>query len=359
MVDANPTRPRCDVAQVALLIVSYNGMEFLPDCLASIFASPDAPPAPQIVVVDNASGDQSAQFIASTYPQITLLPLPTNTGFTGGNNAGFDFIRKQMPHVRFVALLNQDTIVRSGWLTALLEAAHAPDVASVQAKLLFHPETTLLNSAGNKSHYLGFGFVSAYREPDGPRHDQERDIAFASGAAMLVRVDAIARERLFDPAYFAYLEDAELGWYLRITGRRNVYCPASVVYHRYHFSRNPQLYYRLESNRWRLLLAYYRWPTLVLILPAALMMEAGLLFYFLRAGAMRQKLRSWGVLREMGDILRSRQGVQAQRQISDRELTKAFIASADFAEVRNPLLTYIGNPLLTLYWRLARLFLWW
>lgn len=357
MADANPTHPTR--AHAAILIVSYNGMEFLADCLASIFASPDAPPPEQVVVVDNASSDGSAEFLASTYPQITLVTLPTNTGFTGGNNVGFDLIRKQMPHVRFVALLNQDTIVGEGWLGALLEAAGGPDVASVQAKLLFHPETTLLNSAGNKSHYLGFGFVSAYREKDAPQHNQMRDIAFASGAAMLVRIDAIAREQLFDPAYFAYLEDAELGWYLRITGRRNLYCPASVVYHRYHFSRNPQLYYRLESNRWRLLLAYYRWPTLALILPAVLMMEGGLFFYFLRAGAMRQKLRSWGVLGDMSEILRWRRMVQAQRKLSDRQLTRPFIAAADFAEVRNPLLTYVGNPLLTLYWRLARLLLWW
>lgn len=350
---------RADTSSAAILIVSYNGREFLADCLDSIFASGDAPPREQIIVVDNASTDGSADVVAQRYPGVRLLRLETNSGFTGGNNTGVELIRRELPAVKYVALLNQDTIVAPLWLAALVHLAETrQDAGAIQAKLLFHPEKHLINSAGNKSHYLGFGFVSAYREEDRGQHDAIRELAFCSGAAMLIRLSDVTGD-LFDPEYFAYLEDAELGWRLRLSGRKNLYCPQSVVYHRYHFSRNPQMYYRLESNRWRLLLTCYRWRTLVLILPAVLMMEGGLLFYFLRVGAMKQKGQSWRVFGQIGEIMRRREHLQRARTVSDRELTAPFVAAADFAEVRNPLLSYVGNPLLRGYWALARMLLWW
>lgn len=352
---------------VAVLIVSYNGLGLLRDCLASVLAAPDAPPPTQIIVVDNGSYDGTADWLRSHHPQITSIFLPTNRGFAGGNNVGFAHVRSALPQCRYVALLNQDTVVKPGWAKALAELADArPEAGSIQCKLLFHRSAVggdplapdLYNSAGNESHYLAFGFVSAYRKPDDAT-DCVRPIAFCSGAAMLVRVSAVGRDELFPEEYFAYLEDAELGWRLRLAGYENLYCPESVVYHRYQFSHHPQLYYRLESNRWRLLLTYYRWRTLTLLLPAIVVMETGLLFYFIRIGAMKQKLRSWRVLGDVPRIMARRREAQRVRRVTDRHLTAPFIAKVQFPEVRNPLLTYAGNPLLGVCWFLARLVLRW
>ena len=319
------------------------------------------PPARQIVVVDNASTDGSADLVQERYPEVTILRLGSNTGFTGGNNAGVDLIRKTWPHVRYVAPAQpghhrHPPVGCASWSPLPRVRRTSP---RCRPKLLFHPETKLLNSAGNKSHYLGFGFVSAYREEDRGQYDSIRELAFCSGAAMLVRLSAVAGD-LFDPAYFAYLEDAELGWRLRLAGGRNLFCPASVVYHRYQFSRNREMYYRLESNRWRMLLSCYivedHRPA-----PAGLPDDGSRPAVLLPArwgdGAKNcARGRYWA---RFGPILRRRREVQKQRKISDRELTSLFIATADFAEVRNPLLTYIGNPLLQAYWALARSLLWW
>lgn len=349
--------------QVAILIVSYNGRDLLCDCLKSVLASPDVPPQAHIIVVDNGSTDGTLYMLREEFPGVSVIPLQRNQGFAGGNNVGFGHIRTRLPLVRYVALLNQDTIVQPLWLLALYQLAEwRPDAASIQAKLLLHPETTLLNSAGNESHYLGFGFVSGYREEDRGQYDQVRELAFCSGAAMLVRVAAIGPRPgggLFDGQYFSYLEDAELGWYLRFTGHKNLFCPQSVVMHRYQFRRNPRMYYRLERNRWRLLLTYYRRRTLLLLGPMLILMELGLLYYFWRAGALREKLRSWDVLNERPLLVRDRYCLQPLRRLSDRKLTRPFIATVRFAEVRNWLLNGVGNPLLALYWRCVRLILWW
>lgn len=364
MTEPSPSRPDRqpgDLAQhTAILIVSYNGRDFLRDCLQSVLASPDAPPRSHIVVVDNASTDGTLYMLREEFAGVTVIPLRQNHGFAGGNNVGFHHVRTQLAQVRYVALLNQDTIVRPGWLAALCRMAEQhPEAASIQSKLLLHPETTLLNSAGNASHYLGFGFVTGYREQDCGQYDQVRELAFCSGAAMCVRVAAIGPQGLFESEYLNYLEDAELGWRLRLAGHKNLFCPDSVVLHRYAFNRNPQTYYRLERNRWRLLLTCYRRRTLLLLLPMLIAMEVGLLYYFRRAGALREKLRSWDILRERPLLISQRQRIQALRKISDRDLTRPFIAAVHFPEVSNWLLTTLGNPLLSLYWRCARLLLWW
>lgn len=347
----------CDVA---ILIVAYNGRELLADCLASVFSSADAPHHDRVIIVDNASTDDTQAFLRLHYPDAHLIRSQANLGFAGGNNLGLEHIRRVLPEVRYVALLNQDTLVGKHWLTPMIRLIEEdPHIGSVQAKLLLHPQTSLLNSAGNRSHYLGFGFTGDYRQAD-DRHDlQPRSIAFASGAAMLIRLSALERLDLFDPAYFAYLEDAELGWRLRIRGYRNLYCPAAEVFHRYTFNSHHDLYYRLERNRYRLILSYYRLPTLLLLAPMLLIMELGLLLYFLRIGRLSQKLRSWDVWSEWRAILARRREIQRQRIISDRQLTQPFIAAADFEHVRNPILNWIGNPLLILYWHAARCLLWW
>lgn len=352
---------------LGVLIVSFNGLELLRECLSSLFASPDAPPADQVVIVDNASSDGTVDYLKSEYPRVTCITSTVNRGFAGGNNVGFAHFRSSLPHCRYVALLNQDTVVTAGWADTLVSLAEErPEAGSVQCRLLF-PQSSdegdeqghdLVNSAGNESHFLGFGFVSGYQQPSDPT-DSVRPIAFCSGAAMLVKVEAVARDELFPEEYFAYLEDAELGWYLRLKGYENLYCPESVVYHHYSFSHNPEHYYRLESNRWRLLFAYYRWPTLALLLPAVVVMEAGLLFYFIKVGGMRQKVRSWKVFGDLPTILARRRQAQRVRRISDRQLTDPFVAQVRFPEVRNPILTYLGNPFLQIYWRLTRLLLWW
>lgn len=344
------------ISMSAVLIVSYQTRPILADCLASLYA---ANPSLPVVIVDNASADDTRSFLRTHYPQAILLESPANLGFAGGNNLGFAHIRQHLPHVQYVALLNQDTLVEPRWLESLVATLQShPAAASAQSRLRLHPETHLLNSAGNCSHYLGFGFTTAYRQPDPGTFPPDVDLAFCSGAAMLIRVSAVNRPDLFDPFYFCYLEDAELGWYFRLQGKQNLFCPASVVYHRYQFKRNPGLFYRLERNRWRLILSYYHPLTLLVLLPMLLFMEAGLLFYFLRLGALKEKLRSWDVLFTRG-LFAARRQVQSQRCVTDRQFTAPFISQVSFSEVRNPLLDHLGNPLLRFYWKIIRAILFW
>ena len=400
----------CDPSELAVLIVCYNGRRFLPDCLATLFASPDAPPSQQVIIVDNASTDDSLLWLqredagrrdaeglpnksvgrgneagaatgrpvaegnpspggtpdAADAPKsgITVLLSAANLGFAGGNNLGFREIRSRFPHVKYVALLNQDTCVAPGWLAALTRVLQeTPDAAAAQAKLMLYPQITRFNSAGNWSHFLGFGFVTAFNEFNTGQFDRVRDLDFPSGAAMMIRVADIAGdEDLFDPTFGSYLEDAELGWRLRLRGRRILFAPASVVYHKYAFAQNPGFYENLERNRWFLLLACYRLRTLLVLLPAMILMEGGLLLFFAAKGMLGVKLRAMSSIFDpkwRGHLTARRRTIQSSRTLSDRELVARFGARIDFPHIRNPLLNVVGNPLLQVYWYFARRLIFW
>ena len=119
-----------------------------------------------------------------------------------------------------------------------------------------------------------------------------REIDFPSGAATVIRRQAIGDQPLLDDEFFLYLEDAELGWRLRQLGFRIDYVPTAVVWHQYAFHHDYRFYFFLERNRWYLLAMYYKTPTLLLILPAIVAMEIGQLYFAWRNRVLGEKLKA-------------------------------------------------------------------
>jgi len=350
-------------AKVVVLVVSYNGTGYLGDCLSSVLVSADPGVHTRVLVVDNGSNDATSRYVAGRFPQVDLIRIEPNRGFAGGNNAGWDHVRKHWPDTEFLVLLNQDTIVQSGWLAAMVAMFRTePSAGAVQPKLMMHPATDRFNSAGNASHFLGFGFVGHCGQTDRGQFDTPRPIGSASGAAVMLRCDLLARTGLFEPTMFMYLEDAELNWRLRQLGTEPYLAPGATVLHKYKFQSNFRYYFHLEKNRWWMLLAHYRLPTLLLLAPALALMEAGQFAFAASHGLAGEKLRSWRWLLRPASrrrIARARRRVQKTRLVSDRTLTRRFCGTIDFPEMNSPLLRRVANPLLAAYWAVARRLIFW
>lgn len=348
---------------VVVLIVAYNGRNYLPDCLGSLRNTADPSIRVQVVLVDNASGDSSAAYVQENFPEVDCLPLSENLGFAGGNEAGWQHTQLHYPQANYLCLLNQDTVVTKDWLPPLI--AHLEqyeEVACVQPLLALHPETERVNTLGNRSHYLGFGFTTYYRHPCNQVPQTPRAIDFASGAACLLRTSALKDQQLFDPFLFMYLEDAELGWRMRQRGCEIHVVPQSVVQHKYRFNRDFRFYFHLERNRWWLLLCFYKWPTLLLLAPALLLMELGQCCFALKIGRFRDKLRSYAFFWKPAHVrrlFRRRHELQRQRTICDRSFMNNFTGNIETPELSNPLITWIANPLLNTYWKVVRHLIWW
>jgi len=349
--------------EVVLLIACYNGRRCLGDCLQSLLESRDPDIQTRIIVVDNASSDGSADFISQQFPAVELLRLKANLGFTGGINAGWEYARGKFPNAAYIAILNQDIIAGAGWLGALVSHLEQnPDIAAVQPKVLLWSRKDCFNTAGNQSHFLGFGLVTAYGRADTGEFNSVREIDFPSGAATVVRRQVLGDKPLLDDEFFMYLEDAELGWRLRQLGYRIDYVPSATVWHQYSFHHDYRFYFFLERNRWYLLAMYYKTPTLLLILPAIAVMEVGQLYFAWRNRLLGQKVKACAFFissTNLSPLLRRRRLAQARRRISDREFVRHFTAEVDLPELKSRVLRKIGNPMLRTYWRLVRPLIFW
>jgi len=362
--------------RTAVIVVSWNHGRFLADCFRSVAEAGIEQGTATLMIVDNASPDGSGDFIArellSADGKTTKEGFPCvffkntdNLGFSGGNNQA---IRKALEEgYEYVYLLNPDTEAQPGFLDHALRVAEGdPAIGVVQSLLRLHPRTDLVNSYGNEIHFLGFGYAGGesvpVRDPSVQEKLRVRDIAYASGAGMLVRASTLREIGFLDEELFAYHEDLEFSWRARLAGWRTVLAPESVVFHKYEFSRSIKKYFWMERNRFIVMLRMYRLPTLLLIFPAFAAMELGLWAFAFKGGWWREKLRAYGHFLSPVNWMRlfeARRRAQALRKVSDREATRLFVGRILFQQLRPTLLTRVANPVFSFYWALTRLVLFW
>ncbi len=353
--------------RVAIVIVTYNGEEYIQDLFTSLAADTFPKDRLGIFVADNASRDNTVALLSSRATSrdlvITLIKNQTNTGFAAGNNIAIH--RALDEGYEWIFLLNQDTVVKSGWLEELVKVGETdPHIGAVQPLLaLWSPERNEINSLGNEIHFLGFGFSRGYHQRINNYQlpiTHYPEVTYCSGAAVLYRAAALRDIGLFNEAFFMYHEDLDLGWRLWLQSWKSVLAPKAVVYHKYDFKEAPYKYYYMERNRLIVLLQNYKLATLILIAPAFLLMELGMLGFSIFKGWWYQKLRGyWWVIIHAGTILKTRADIQKSRTISDRAITARFVSSISYQEIDNPLLRRLANPVFSLFWSIGyRLVLW-
>ncbi len=343
--------------KTAILIVSFNGKNYIASCLHSLYQSDARMLGAEIIVVDNRSSDNTLEIVCQRFPEVRIIALPENRGFCGGNNAGLEYVIEH--GYDYVFLLNQDTIVDQHFLTPLLETMQArPQAAQVQPLILQHDSPHLINTAGNPIHILGFGYVSQYGKSIEQFLAQQdgcvEEIASASGAAVLIRVAALRRVGLFDDLYFAYDEDVDLSWRLRLAGYTVWLDSRSRIYHHYHFNRNPRKYYFLERNRLMTVFKNYKTSSLLVLAPVFIGYELFIFLYSLFNGWLSYKLQSLCDLHTNRKAIRNnRLQVQMLRQVPESDLARHLTPLLEFDGVQSIMIA-IANRLLALYWGLAK-----
>lgn len=364
--------------KVAIIYLLYNGREYLADCFRSLEGVDYPREDAEVIVVDNASNDGGVAFLRSEIrprsgkelPKITILENKENLGFAEGNNVGMRLALER--GFDYVYLLNQDTEVSPEFLReAVAEAERVKEAGSVQSFIMLGTERVRLNSLGNSIHYLGFGYASGYQMllSEGEAEIEKRrgkdglvKLAYSSGAGVLYRCSALREAGLFDSELFLYHEDLDLGWRLRMAGYENILASRSVIYHKYEFSRSIKKYYWMERNRFIVMLKLYKLPTLILLLPALILMELGLLAFSARSGWWKEKWHGYSYFykkQNLKKLWEARREAQKKRKKPDCEIAALFTSVIDFQEFTNPILKYVANPLFTLYWFIVRPFIFW
>lgn len=219
-------------ATVTVVVPNFNGAHLLPACLHGLLAQ--SRPPDSIVVVDDASSDDSRERLARDFPQVRVVALSANRGFPGAVNAGI-----AVCDTEFVALLNNDAIADREWLRALLDAAarnadyDAFACRMVKAASLesVEPLPPRIDSAG-LALARGFAQISiGDGEPDGPEFESDHEVLGACGGAALYRRDYLHELGGFDERFVAYFEDYDLALRGLLIGKRTLYVGAARVRH--------------------------------------------------------------------------------------------------------------------------------
>ena len=166
---------------------------------------------------------------------------------------------------------------------------------------------------------------------------------------------------MFDEEFWMYNEDQDLGWRIWLSGLKCVLAPEAVVYHKYEFNRSIKKYYFLDRNRIIAMLKNYHFGSLILILPAFIVMEIGLIFFAFKNGWFFEKIKVYNYFLNLTNwrkIWALRKKVQKSRIIKDREIIKMFSGKIWYQEIGETRLR-IANVLFSAYWKIARAIIRW
>lgn len=254
----------------SLIVLNWNGKRFLKTCLDALRIQTFR--EFEVLLVDNGSTDGSLEFIRKEFadwlgradlPRLRVISLPENTGFSGGNAAG---LAAASPTSKYIVTLNNDTEAALDWLHKLVEGIEkaGPNYGAVCGPLLFSSAQATIASAGIEVQKNGLA-IDRLLGAKWDRNAAPEEIFGPSAGAALYRRTAIETSGFFDTAFFAYLEDADLAWRLRLNGWRTLYIPEAAVWHDYSGTGgqgSPFKNFQLGRNRLWVILK--NWPTKLL-----------------------------------------------------------------------------------------------
>jgi GT2 family glycosyltransferase len=212
-------------ALLSVIIPHWNAIRHLPICLDALRAQ--TYPRLEIIIADNASTDGSQALVARDYPEVKIVQLVKNAGFTGACNAGIRAARGE-----FIALLNNDTEVHLAWAAEVVAAfARHPSAGSVASKMLLFDQRDHFHTAGDFFGMDGWPGNRGAWERDLGQYDEEEYVFSACGGSSVYRRAMLDQTGLLDDTFFFSMEDIDLAWRAQMMGWKCVYAPRAVVFH--------------------------------------------------------------------------------------------------------------------------------
>jgi len=217
---------------VAIVILNYNGRNYLEKFLPSVFAS--TYPNKKIIIADNGSSDDSVAYLTNNVAAAEIILLDKNYGFAGGYNKALSKVQSE-----YYILLNSDVEVEAGWIEDMIALMEKDaGIAACQPKILSYHNKKFFEHAGACGGWIDkLGYVFARGrvfdicEEDYGQYNITEKIFWATGAALCIRAERFHELNGFDDYLFAHMEEIDLCWRLQRKGYSIYCCPSSVVYH--------------------------------------------------------------------------------------------------------------------------------
>ena len=248
---------------VSVVILNWNGQAYIKGCLDSVLRQDYG--NVEVIVVDNASEDESPDIVHKNYRDVVLIQNRSNLGFSVGNNIGIQRARGD-----FLLVLNNDTELDRGCITAMKRSIDRDSRYGTSASKIYLKDSPgTIDAAGIVVFPDGLSIGRGRFEP-GSLYEKEEEVFFSSGCCALYRREMLEDIRIFgeyyDEDFFAYAEDTDLGWRARLRGWKCVYAPTAVVYHARSASAgkySPMKAFLVERNRMWLEVKNFPFPLIV------------------------------------------------------------------------------------------------
>jgi GT2 family glycosyltransferase len=338
---------------VSIVLVSYNSAAYLERSLRALALEDQD--GVEIIVVDNASPDGSADQIERAFPHVRVIRNESNSGFGHACNVGARHASGE-----YLVFLNPDTVVEPGWLDPLiatLERDANVGLATSRIVLLGNPGR--INTCGGQIHCSGLTMcrgMGQYRRS----FETTTSVASVSGAAFAIRRSLFRILGGFDDAFFMYQEDTDLSWRAHLLGYGTVCVAESVVRHEYTLRFGPRKVFYQERNRYLMLLKSLQWRTLLALLPVLILAEI-VTWGFVLTRQPRQavgKLAAyWWVASHWRQVAARRHATQLLRRVDDRALLALCGSRLEFEQTGSGLVAaaahLLFDPLFLVLHRLA------
>jgi GT2 family glycosyltransferase len=219
------------MTEVAVVILNYNGRNFLQQFLPSVVANSSAA---KIIVADNGSTDDSINLLEKEFPHIEIIKIDSNLGFCGGYNYALKKVEAE-----YYVLLNSDVEVTSGWIDPIVKLFKSDtSIVAAQPKILsFHQKDTFeyAGAGGGFVDSLGYPFcrgrIFSHLEKDTGQYNDTQHVFWATGACLFIRANIFHNAGGLDEDFFAHMEEIDLCWRLNRAGYSIYYVGSSTVYH--------------------------------------------------------------------------------------------------------------------------------
>ncbi len=313
-----------DLPLLSVIIPNWNGARHLPTCLNALRCQ--TYPHLEVIVVDNASTDESPVLVQRDYPEVQLIRLDYNRGLTGGVNRGI-----QLAQGDVIAPLNNDTEATPDWAEALMTALlNHPDAGMAASKMLLFDRRDTLHSAGDAYGMDGIPVNRGVWQPDQKQFDDDEYIWGGCGGAVAYRRAMLDDIGLFDEDLFMYCEDVDLNWRAQLAGYRCVFAPQAVVYHHLSATGGGEIasFYPGRNTVW-VLVKNYPGELLRRHWRAVVGAQLGIAWAALKAWrgqSARARLRGQlAALIGLPGWLRKRREVQARRRVSPEAIDRLLL----------------------------------
>lgn len=304
---------------VSIIIPNYNGKRFLEACLSSVLRQRYPKNKMEVILVDDASTDDSVDFIKRKFPSVKILALKKNVGYIGANNQAYKKTRG-----KYVLLLNNDTVVSKNWLMPLVQTLESnPDVVGVTS-MAFRMRAKKLDD----KYGIKWNLSPICNGISDPNKDNVYTL-FPESGSCLIRKDAFKQP--FDPDYIVYQEDVWTGWKAWLQGYKIMFNKKSKYRHWGSLSYgcfNYRHVYFNERNKFLNVLSFLKFETILFLSPILLIDFISRIGYFLsskKIDLVKAEFSAilWNI-RNVKLLLKKRRAIQRLRKVNDYVILNIF-----------------------------------